>query len=240
MSTAAVAALVLSCSGPGAPTAGPPTAPAPTAPPGTPPTTTTSPVADPAGPPPTTCPPPVGAAAGSVTGDVDDDGGPDRIEVVAPEPSGTWVLRVVTARGAATVPLEVTSQTTAVRPLGVTRLGGRPVVAAVVDSGASTEVVGLFLLEGCTLVPVTDETGRPLLVPVGGSVTHGDGFRCDAGRLVVVSVRSGDGLRYTWTETTMTLGDGRLRVDGVATDEIPGDDPRLGNAYDVDCPGLRW
>src|SRR3954447_17702436 len=49
-----------------------------------------------------------------------------------------------------------------------------------VGSGASDSLVGVFQLLGCALTRLTGPQGAgPSLFPIGGSVTHLDGIRCD-------------------------------------------------------------
>lgn len=109
------------------------------------------------------------------------------------------------------------------------------------DSGASTESWTIFKLAGRQVRQVT--TGRrPLRLPVGGSVTHQGGFRCDGAQFVTVS-EAGESPGYTtWTyqRDTYAWSGAELvpvsRQTGQVTSAQPGSPPA---AYrGVRCGGL--
>jgi hypothetical protein len=130
--------------------------------------------------------------------------------------------------------------------LGGVDLGGDgDTVFAVTGSGASVVVVGLFQLVECAISRVSLESGEPAELPVGGTVTHGDGIRCtrdgDGPGLVRLSATSDDGEHFQTTDV-------RYRVDGNTLVEVGSDSATLGRGaagaeidryYTIDCPGLE-
>jgi hypothetical protein len=114
-----------------------------------------------------------------------------------------------------------------------------------VGSGASTSLVGVFQLIGCSLTRLTGpQGGAPSLFAIGGSVTHQGGLRCDgtAGgqRLVQLTATSNDGITYDTTETRLQVQDGKFSALGSPiTDSIDGSDPSLQAFGTLDCPGVQ-
>ena len=108
------------------------------------------------------------------------------------------------------------------------------VQVAVVDHGASVDVVSLF--RGCSLTPVSLR-GATAALPIGGTVTHGDGLRCDGDRITVLSATSDDGATYQATATTYRLeGTELVEVDrSTSTIEAQQDPDTLHAYYDLDC-----
>lgn len=107
---------------------------------------------------------------------------------------------------------------------------------AIVDRGASVDVVSLYRTIDCELEPLS-LGGDTAALAVGGSVTHGDGIRCDGGEITVLSATSDDGATYQATATT-------YRVEGVElvevgktaeTIEAQADPDGLGEYYRLDC-----
>jgi hypothetical protein len=108
------------------------------------------------------------------------------------------------------------------------------VQVAVVDHGASVDVVSLF--RGCDLDQVT-LSGAPAALPIGGTVTHGDGLRCEPGRITVLSATSDDGATYQATATTYEL-DGTALVEAdrhASTIEARDGADELRAYYELDC-----
>jgi hypothetical protein len=113
-----------------------------------------------------------------------------------------------------------------------------------VGSGASDSLVGVFQLIGCTLTRVTGPVGAaPSLMPIGGSVTHLDGVRCDGSaggqRLVQLSATSNDGITYESKETRLALQDGKFIVTATVTDTLDAHDSRLQEFSTLNCPGVQ-
>ena len=113
---------------------------------------------------------------------------------------------------------------------------GRAEVFLRTGQGSSTTFLTPFRYDGRALAPLTLD-GEQARLGIGGSATHGDGFSCtDAGTLVVRSASSDDGTTFTVTSTTYRI-DGHVLVrTGRTTAQAQGmDDPRVGQAYLVDC-----
>ena len=108
------------------------------------------------------------------------------------------------------------------------------VQVAIVDHGASVDVVSLF--RGCDLAPVS-LGGATAALPIGGTVTHGDGLRCTDDRIIVLSATSDDGATYQATATTYRLDGTKLvEVDkSASTIEAQQDPDTLHAYYDLDC-----
>jgi len=112
-----------------------------------------------------------------------------------------------------------------------------------VGSGASVQLVAIFQLVDCTLTRLADaDTAEPATFPIGGSVTHLDGLRCDGAaggvRLVQLSAESDDGETYTTTERRFEVQNGRFVVTNTVNDTITNSDPRLQAFSVIDCPGV--
>jgi hypothetical protein len=117
---------------------------------------------------------------------------------------------------------------------------GRPEIFAVVGSGASVSIVGVFGVDGCATVPVEDPAGGPFDVAVGGTVTHLDGARCESDGVTVLLATSDDGVTYRTRDERFTFVDGVLRpVAPPAEGTVDGDDPALGAYAVLSCPGIE-
>ena len=105
---------------------------------------------------------------------------------------------------------------------------------AVVDHGASVDVVSLF--EGCNLTPVSLD-GATAALPIGGTVTHGDGIRCDGDDLIVLSATSDDGETYQAKAVTYRLEHDALvaRSTKASTIVAKQDPDTLRAYYELDC-----
>lgn len=99
-----------------------------------------------------------------------------------------------------------------------------------VDRGASVAVMGVFDCDGR---PLTVD-GEPAAFPVGGTVTHGEGLRCEADRLIVLSAVSDDGDTYQATETTYEVRHGTLVRTEAAGRTITA--AEVQPYYELDCP----
>jgi hypothetical protein len=114
-----------------------------------------------------------------------------------------------------------------------------------VGSGASASLVGVFQLIGCSLTRLVGPLGTGAsLFPIGGSVTHLDGLRCDgtAGgqRLVELSATSNDGLTYDTKETRLQVQGGAFSPIGAPiANSVDGNNPSLQAFSALDCPGVQ-
>lgn len=127
----------------------------------------------------------------------------------------------------------------------VTAVGGAPaeiaatagdLTLAVVDRGASVDVVGVYRTVDCAFEPVL-LGGEPATFAAGGSVTHGDGLRCEDDRITVLSATSDDGATYQATAVTYEIdGIELVEVDREAsTIEAQEDPDTLDPYYRLDC-----
>lgn len=107
---------------------------------------------------------------------------------------------------------------------------------AIVDHGASVDVVSLFVTVDCALTPV-QLNGATATLAVGGSVTHGDGLRCEDDDVTVLSATSDDGATYQATSTTYRVeGTELVEIDSSASTIEASDDPdTLAGYYRLDC-----
>jgi hypothetical protein len=114
-----------------------------------------------------------------------------------------------------------------------------------VGSGASASLIGVFQLIGCTLTRLTGpQVSQPSLFPLGGSVTHLDGLRCDGSaggqRLVTLSATSNDGVSYDTVETRLQVQDGKFSLLGTPiTDTVDSSDPVLQSFSTLNCVGVQ-
>jgi len=100
-----------------------------------------------------------------------------------------------------------------------------------VDRGASVTVYAVRDCDGRTLTI----DGAPVALPVGGTVTHGEGLACtDDGRLVVKAANSDDGLTYQAVDTTYEIDGTTLVEVDVAAASIEAADVQP--YYELDCP----
>jgi len=107
---------------------------------------------------------------------------------------------------------------------------------AVVDRGASIDVVSPFVVVDCAYEPVSID-GTPALIAIGGSVTHGGGLRCEGDTLTVLSATSEDGRTYETEAVTYEL-DGATLVEvdrSTSTIDATEDPADLDPYYRLDC-----
>ena len=101
--------------------------------------------------------------------------------------------------------------------------------------GASTQFATPYRFDGKTLRELQFD-GGPLRLGIGGSVTHGDGFRCTpAGLLEIRSAESADGLDFTLRVDTYRLVGAELEVVTTRTATGKQGDPEVEASYTVDC-----
>lgn len=204
------------------------------------PTTTTTTTTAPAGP----CsglPTAGGAAATDQTvawGDVDGDGSDD--EIVVYQAAGTWWLNVGLAYGWAT---EIPLPGMFAKAVDVVNLGvDEEVVIAQTDAGASVEIFGIFAFQNCSIVHIIDgTTGFETAFPVGGGVTHLDGFTCTADGIKVTSALNDldhpELWEYTETDYLYVPGLGEMQplASSVQVLTSPGDDATIFGAGTYGC-----
>ncbi|HZI43896.1 MAG TPA: hypothetical protein VFD53_01675, partial [Ilumatobacter sp.] len=183
--------------------------------------------------------------------DVDADGAPDVVRtysVGAAPVAGDWHLRIELATGQG-VDLALLDDPApgAVVVLGASYIGSdvepgpggfAPAIFVKTGAGASTSIISLFRLSGCTLVAMGG--GTPF--PVGAAATHSESLRCEgvAGTMLLTfhqAQLSGDGVTYEVIDTGYTRDGDDLAVYGAG--------PQTTNAPTlpavttlIDCPGI--
>ncbi|MCU0268281.1 MAG: hypothetical protein MUF83_06495 [Acidimicrobiales bacterium] len=196
---------------------------------GSPSDATSGPVAPPPVPSGGACPevPQAAGATAETTaaGDVDGDGDLDTI--VGHQAGADWRVRVELAAGGSAehvVPGAGVGASSVVVHGGIDVDGdSSEEVVARVGSGAGTQIIGLFVLQGCDLVPVVIEEG-PAEFPVGATVGGISGVQCGGGEesepaLFWYQGTSDDGLTFDVETIRYTLDGDTLTVAGV---EPPG------------------
>jgi hypothetical protein len=114
-----------------------------------------------------------------------------------------------------------------------------------IGSGASDNLIGVFQLINCELTRLTGPGNTaPSSFPVGGSVTHLDGLRCDGSaggvRLVQLSATSADGITYDTSETRLQVQAGQFGpTNPPVTASVDASDPQLQQFSTLDCPGVQ-
>lgn len=233
------AALVLGgCSGSAAkpsPTPAPTAAPTPTPTASPTPPATPRPTAAPsatAGATPSRTPAPTATARpASVDGDVDGDGRRDRISAT------DTVLTVVLKSTGRTVTAPIHAEAPRAAPvLGSHDVDGdgRSEVFVETAQGASTTFATPYRYDGTALREL-QQGAMPARLGIGGSATHGDGFRCTGGLLVVLSADSTDGKAFTVRTTRYRLSATQLVLLGSSTATANQGSPAVEGSYDVDC-----
>jgi len=163
-------------------------------------------------------------------GDVDGDGTKDAVRATAE-------LLTVDLSGGGTVTAPVHSDSPRSAPvLGYADidLDGRSEVFLETAEGASTQFATPYRFDGKTLHELQLEEG-PARLGMGGSVTHGEGFRCPGGRLEVLNAASEDGTSYTVHITTYRLGTAELVFVSTVTKKAKQGDALVEASYRPDC-----
>lgn len=175
-----------------------------------------------------------------VFGDFDGVGGASDRLIAYQSEGGDWFVQVALNYGyAAELAVEGPA-----RAYGAREFGGVPeqVGFAAVFSGASTEFVGFYHLDGCELRLAGLDGGGEAIFGVGGSVTHLDGIRCSADGLEIRSATSADGTSWEYTSATLNwvpgLGEFQTVASSSAILTSPADDDTIFAAGAFDCfPG---
>lgn len=104
--------------------------------------------------------------------------------------------------------------------------------------GASTTFATPYRYDGSALHELQLD-GGPARLGIGGSVTHGDGFRClPSGRLEVRSADSQDGERFTVHIDTYRLTTTQLVLVSSSTVQAKQGDPAVEQSYVAGCGGV--
>jgi hypothetical protein len=183
--------------------------------------------------------------------DVDADGAPDVVRtyyIGAAPVAGDWHLRLELATGQGVdIALPDDPAPGAVVVLGGTYIGSdvdpgpgglRPAIFVKTGAGASTSIISLFRLDGCTLVAMGG--GTPF--PVGASATHSESLGCEgvAGTALLAfhqAQLAGDGVTYEVVDTGYTRDGNNLAVYGAGPQTS--NSPTLPPVTTlIDCPGI--
>jgi hypothetical protein len=195
----------------------------------TPPTPTPSPTPSPTQSP-TPSPTPSSRRVPALNGDVDGDGTKDSVRTSAE-------LLTVELSGGGTVTAPVHADSPRSAPvLGYADVDrdGRSEVFLETAEGASTQFVTPYRYDGKALHELQLDEG-PARLGIGGSVTHGDGFRCTGGTLQLLSSDSQDGTTYTMHIDTYSLGKTSLVLISSKTQQAKQGDALVDASYRPDC-----
>jgi hypothetical protein len=162
-------------------------------------------------------------------GDVDGDGRADFVQSFPTSTDSTTVTLLVDLAAGGGALVELPSEHLAPTILLGTevldaRADGREVLWVRVGAGASTTILGLYHLDGCSLEPATFENGDLVELPIGGTVGTASGARCGsladpAADLLVFESTNISGREYEVVTTEYLWQDGQLvrSQDGAPT-----------------------
>lgn len=165
-------------------------------------------------------------------GDVDGDGRADAIRTTA------TVLSVTLSGSGRTVTAPIHAEAPEKAPLmgtfDIDRDGYAEVFVGTAE-GASARFTTPYRFDGTGLHELQLE-GAPVRLGIGGSVTHGDGFRCTPGGLLEVrSAESTDGTTFTVDVSTYRLGVRELALLNSSTMKAKQGDKAVAQSYTADC-----
>lgn len=182
----------------------------------------------------TTAPPAAPRSERAADGDVDGDGEVDDVAVQGTRVTVTLSRSGQRVSGSADSDIEPNAPVTVAGVVDADR-DGRADLFVRVAQGASTTTLRVLRYDGRVLRPV-DTADRPLLLTIGGTVTHGDGFSCtDEGRLVVRAAVSDEGTTFRVTTTTYALRGFVAEEVSRTTATAPQGSDEVRRAYEVDC-----
>ena len=162
------------------------------------------------------------AAGGGVAedeGDVDADGAVDFVQSFPTETGRSVTLLVDLAAGGGASTEVGAGDDFPVALLGAevvdARADGRALLWVRVGAGASTTILGLYHLDGCTLAAATFENGDSVELPIGGTVGTASGAACGsdidpAADLLVYEATLISGREYEVVTTEYRWEDGML------------------------------
>jgi hypothetical protein len=166
----------------------------------------------------------------ALNGDVDGDGTKDSVRATAD-------LLTVDLSGGGTVTAPVHADSPRSAPvLGYADIDrdGRSEIFLETAEGASTQFATPYRYDGKVLHELQLDEG-PARLGIGGSVTHGDGFRCTRGKLQILSSDSADGTTYTVHVDTYSVGRTTLVLVSSTTQHAKQGDPLVDASYRPDC-----
>jgi len=173
-------------------------------------------------------------------GDFDADGLTDQF-LGYQKGDGTFWIQIVLAYGWAT---EIEAGTRAdvygAQPFSTTPDPDPWIGIAAVDSGASTEILQFFQLDGCTIVKSTINGSFEASFLHGAGVTHMDGLECRAEGFTSRSATTGDGITWEFSTTDYQWDPvARTFLDlGMASSTLtsPANDAVIFSAAEFSCP----
>jgi hypothetical protein len=164
--------------------------------------------------------------------DVDGDGRADAITTS----DGLLSVRLTSTGATVTAPVSADAPGAAA-VLGTADVDrdGRAEVFVRTAQGASTTFATPYRFDG-TALHVVLRDGEPAQLGIGGSVTHGDGFRCTStGLLEVSQAETEDGASFSVKTASYRLrGDALVQVRSSTTVAAQGDEA-VDRAYTVSC-----
>ena len=168
----------------------------------------------------------------AIDGDVDGDGKPDSIRTSA------TLLSVELSHSGRTVTAPIHAEAPRSAPV----LGSKDIdrdgfaeVFLETAQGASTTFATPYRFDGKALHELQLDAG-PVRLGIGGSVRHGDGFRCTpTGQLEVRSADSADGRDFTVHVSLYRLTATQLVLINSTTSRAKQGDASVENSYNVDC-----
>jgi hypothetical protein len=180
--------------------------------------------------------PAAGPGVSTVLGDFDADGAMDQL-IGYQKGDGTFWVQMALSYGYATeYPAMDRSEALAAQAFadGDAWLG-----LAAVGSGASTDVIQWFLLDGCTIVSATVDGGEASFIR-GGGVMHGDGMICNPDGFTANSAQSSNGTNWEYFSTAYQWDPVARMFHSLgaasATLVMPADEAAIFSAFDFVCP----
>ncbi|MBI5158062.1 MAG: hypothetical protein HZA58_08650 [Acidimicrobiia bacterium] len=201
---------------------------------------TTAPAGACAGLPSATTPAIPGPGVSVAIGDFDADGTTDNF-IGYQKGDGTFWIQIALSYGYATeIEAYTKAQVYGAQPFSYTGGADPWIGIAGVDTGASTEVLQFFQLDGCTIVKSTVDGSIEASFIIGGGVMHLDGLVCGAEGFTTRSAQTGDGTNWEYYTTDYQWDPvARTFVNlGVAASTLvsPADDDAIFTAAEFNCP----
>ena len=180
--------------------------------------------------------PAAGPGVTTVLGDFDADGAMDQL-IAYQAGDGTFWVQMALAYGYATEYMAMDrAEALAAQSFAE---GDAWLGLAAVGSGASTDVIQWFVLDGCTMVSATVDGSEASFIK-GGGVMHGDGMICNPDGFTANSAQTSNGTNWEYFSTTY-VWDPVARMFhslGVASSTLvsPADDAAIFSSFDFVCP----
>jgi hypothetical protein len=180
--------------------------------------------------------PAAGPGVTTVLGDFDADGALDQL-IAYQAGDGTFWVQMALSYGYATEYMAMDrAEALAAQSFAE---GDAWLGLAAVGSGASTDIIQWFVLDGCTMVSATVDGNEASFIK-GGGVMHGDGMICNPDGFTANSAQTSNGTNWEYFSTTYQW-DPVARMFhslGVASSTLvsPADDAAIFSSFDFVCP----